>query len=390
MKRMMCLLGVWGFFLAGIPTTGLGASEQWLAYKYSREARRIVSGVGSRSIRAVKEAPEGVKTPDFSCDTPYFVQWETPMVPGGKVCLAMDSTNANNSYDRLYLDSDADGDLSDEEPSKPYQTDDYRAYFGPVKVLFKGEDGPITYHVSVDFYKHEETTFAYVRSSSWYEGKVDLGGEKRLCTLIDRNANGTFNDCSLEARNCDGIRIGDPAKSEVLYVGRYVQADGKLYECEIAQDGAFVKLAEARDVKYGRIRVADSISELVVSGENGLFTVHPEKGLGEVPTGKYRVQTWSIKRTDDSGAKWEAQGNVASRDFDATEEFEVELDFDEPFVSKLIMTNSGPDYRFSQSLAGKSGERLTLLRNGNQAPAPKLRIKSKDGKYERTFSFEYG
>ena len=68
----------------------------------------------------------------------------------------------------------------------------------------------------------------------------------------------------------------------------------------------------------------------------------------------------------------------------------VELAVGKPIVGAVLQQASGRRHSFSQSLTGRSGEFITLTRNGILSPAPKLRIVNEDGTYDKVFSFEYG
>jgi len=83
--------------------------------------------------------------------------------------------------------------------------------------------------------------------------------------------------------NCDRIRIGKKSVRDSLFVGNYIEIDDVLYRPEIASDGAYIKLSKAEDVKFGNIRLPKTITEFSAGGENGLFTLKPEKGTGSIP-----------------------------------------------------------------------------------------------------------
>ncbi|MCH7559046.1 MAG: hypothetical protein IIB56_16560 [Planctomycetes bacterium] len=367
--------------------------EQWLQYHSEREAQRIVGDMGTSNPKVVSEEPEGVELPDFKCDDPFFACWSTPMVESGQLWIALDRTQKQGQWDRLFIDSNGNGHLNDETAITAYRTDRYYTYFGPVKVVFQGEDGPITYHLNFRFYNHNERSKRlYVYSGGWYEGTITIAGAKKHCVLIDQNANGTFDDKSLEAHKCDRIRIGKKGSLDTGYVGNYIEVDSTLYRTEIARDGAYIKLTKAEDVKFGNLRLPETITEFSAGGENGLFTLKPEKGTGSLPVGRYRVNYWAIEREDERGKKWKLRSSVFSRksDFEITADKEAELSIGEPIISTLEATKSGSGYSFSQNLQGRLGEHIELTRNGSRPPAPKLHIKSEDGSYDRTFSFEYG
>ncbi|UCG58842.1 MAG: hypothetical protein JSU70_04880, partial [Phycisphaerales bacterium] len=76
--------------------------------------------------------------------------------------------------------------------------------------------------------------------------------------------------------------------------------------------------------------------------------------------------------------------------FDVTEDAESRLSIGEPINSTVSAVRDGSIYRFNQQLQGRLGESIALQRQGTRPRAPQLHITSKDGSYDRTFSFEYG
>ena len=370
--------------------------EQWLQYHSTREAQHIISDMGISMPEVTSEKPTNVKLPDFICDDPFFAFWPTPMVGPGGLWLTFDRQNKNGQpYDLLYFDSNTDGNLADESAVKSYEVnyrDSRRTKFGPIKVIFEGEDGPISYHLNIEFYKGSSRQYLYITSAGWYEGTIDLADSKKHCVLIDYNVNETFNDKSLNPVEYDRIRIGNKDSQDTRYVGNFIEVDGALYQPEIARDGAYVKLTKAEDVKFGNIRLPQTITEFSAGGENGLFKLKLENGIGSLPVGKYRINQWIIEREDEKERKWKLQGSRASDkgDFDIVADKETELSVGEPIVSRLQVNKRESGYSFNQDLEGRFGERIALNRNGSRPPAPKLHIKNKDGNYDRSFSFEYG
>ena len=375
-------------------TAAFAQDEQWLQYHSQRQAYRTVGDMGSSTLWPSKTKPEGVELPEFTNDDPLFYKWSSPMVEGGKLWIALDRTNPKGRWDRLYIDANGDGNLNDETAITAYKTERYYTYFGPVKVVFKGEDGPVTYHLDFRFFTDEDREKRlYVYPGCWYEGQVTVGGQTEYCVLIDQNVNGVFNDKSLNAYKCDRIRIGKKGDRDTRYVGNYIDVDGVLYELEVARDGACIKLAKAENVKYGNVRLPDSITEFSAGGENGLFNIKPENGIGSLPIGKYRINFWAIDRKDDKGRLWKLQGrNYRDKgDFDIEEGQDTEqLSIGEPIVSNLTARVNKGTSSFRHTLEGKLKERIALTLNGSRPQAPKLHIKSEDGKYDRTFSFRYG
>ncbi|HUU15820.1 MAG TPA: hypothetical protein VMW72_01610 [Sedimentisphaerales bacterium] len=366
--------------------------EQWLRYRSAREARQILGNIGLQQVELSNDRPVGMELPQFNSESPLFGKLFTPMVESGHIWISLDRSNKNGLYDRLFIDSDGDGHLKDETIVAAYRTDQYRSDFGPVKVVFEVEDGPVTYHLNFEFSNYNDRNRLFATSGGWYEGAITVGGQRKNCLLIDQNANGTFNDKSLNSNECDRIRIGEKDTAKTSFVGNYIVVDAVLYQPEIARDGAYIKLTVAEDVVYGAVRLPETISEFAAKGENGLFTLTPEKKLARLPVGKYRVHSWKTERKDDKGNTWSLTGQEFGNKglFEVNESDQTTLDIGEPIISTLTARESDSRYSFSQNMRGRLGERIELTRNGSQPRAPKLNIKNNDGSYDRTFSFEYG
>ncbi len=392
-KKTFIWLAV-GFIFCGSFSVKLYAqNEQWLQYHSARELNLIGISSTQKVLEVSDKRPADVNMPKFTGDSQLFTKWITPMVEKGFLWIALDRSHKLGMYDILYIDSNGDGRLDDEEPIRQYRMEQTSSYFGTVKVVFKLADGPTSYHLNFRYYGYDDTKRLYVSTGGWYQGEVNVDGQKKQCVLLDYNANGTFNDKAVVPENSDRIRISNSTDSQdTSFVGNYIQVNGKYYEPEIARDGAFVKLAEAKDIKYGKILFPESVTEITAGGLNGQFKVTPENGVGNLPVGKYQINNWIVKREDDKGSKWELNGTQRGTEilFDVRESEEITLEIGEPIVSTLTASYRDGSYTFGQQLKGKKGEAVTLKRNGSQPSAPQLNIKNKDGTYDRTYTFSYG
>jgi len=369
-----------------------GQAEQWLQYHSAREAREIVGDMSSHDLDVKTDKPADVKMPEFKCEKPYYAQWSSPLAKNGSVWIALDRTNKYGAYDLLYIDSDGDGHLNDQTALKAYRTEQDRSWFGPAKVTLIVEDEPIGYHLNFVFYNSDRRRKVRAYSGGWYEGAVDVGGAKLHCVLIDRNANGTFDDKSIDFGQCDRIRVGKKLGRDTRYVGNYIKLSDKLYRLAVARDGAYVKLNPADDVKFGELSLPECVTNFSVVGENGSFVGKMEKGVAKLPVGKYRLDYWAIERKDDKGNNWKLKGRGFGDNglIEITETGQAKLAVGEPIVANLTAKENNGRYSFNQELKGPLGERIELTRNSSRARAPKVHIKSKDSTYDRTFTFEYG
>ena len=391
-KRIYIRLAV-GIGLLILVSQVSAQQEQWLQYHSSREASQIFGQAGFHMIEISTRQPVGVKLPQFKGQNQLFAKWATPMVKSGHLWIALDRTHKQGPYDSLYIDSNANGSLEEETAAAAYRMNQRSAYFGPVKVIFEVEDGPVTYHLNFRSYQYNTGEGRlYASSGGWYEGDITVGGQKKHCVLFDYNVNGAFDDKSANAAECDRIRIGKQGGQDTLFTGNYIEVDKTLYRPDIARDGACIKLTKAENVSFGSVRLPESITEFSANGENGLFVLKPEKGVASLPVGKYRVYDWVVEREDEKGTNWKLKGSGLSEKnvFDITEGREVVLPIGEPIVATLDVSERQGTHSFNHSMKGRAGERIELTRNGAQPQAPKVHIKSKDGMYDRTYSFQYG
>ncbi len=380
-----------------LPSNVQSQDLQWLQYRTAAHADRVVGSMLLNRIELLAEKPQDMEIPRFEGKHQYFGKWNSPMVKGGFRWIALDRQYDNGPDDRLYIDSNGDGKLSDEKVIKPNQSKNNLSYFGPVPIYFDGEDGLITYHLNFRFIigRDKTPTQVHVTSGGWYEGYVKVGGEKKFCMLIDYNADAFFDgkvDESLRY-NADRIRVGEKGARDTRYVGNYIEIDGKFYRLEVVKDGAWVKFEPAEDIKFGQIELQDSITEISACGENGYFTVKLQDGKGSLPEGNYRIYRWISERKDQKDDLWKLTGSRFHDNnglFEITENNLATLDIGEPIISTFSVRQTGKKYNFSQELKGRLGESINITKNGSRPRGPKLHIKNKNGIYDRSFTFEYG
>lgn len=371
-----------GLVLAG---TAFAQSEQWLEYHTSNDPRAY------QSLQLTTNLPPGVVLPKLNAP-PYFARWKTPMDPAGGRWMCFDRTRKSGPYDRLFIDNTGSGRLDDKTPVQA-RIDSNEALFPATPVVFKGEDGPITYHLIVRFYQYENNPAQLlVASGGWYEGTVNFDGVKKRVQLIDGNVNGTFNDMAADPYASDRVQIEGDKVGE-RFLGKLLEVDGKFFNVEVAHDGAFIKVQKAENIAPGPVRVPENISEFIAFGENGHFVRQPDKGEFTLPAGKYRMVHWTINRKDEKGAAWTLSGH----NFPDSASFEVKngstatLDIGEP-VQAVLKANEQADRQisFSLSFVGHQKESIEMLR-GNQRPSgPKLTLVNAAGSVCGTATFEFG
>jgi len=370
--------------------------KEGLQYRWSRNAWRLVDGKADQIVELSTEKPAGVKLPNFRNEDLLFGRWYSPMVRKGYLWIALDRTYKYGQYDRLIIDSNGNGHLNDETAVMTYRTlQQYRAHFGPTKVFLKGEAGPVKYHLNFGFYNDGNRKTLHASSAGWYEGYVTVGTEKQRCLLVDKNADGTFDTKSPDLSESDLIAFGEEDNRIACSVGEYVKLDGNLYSLWITRgrDSMKVSLIPAINVPFGTIRLPQSITEFVAGGENGLFTFRPNEGLAKFPAGTYCIYRWVTEQKDEQGRQWTLTGHSFgdSGIFEVSEGRQTTLSVGEPIFTSLekISQKDGAFSFINPNLKGRLGEDIDLSCNEDDLRL-QLHIKSKNGSYDRTFTFEYG
>lgn len=372
-----------GMLVAG---TAWSQSEQWLEYHTANE------GSGYSQVKLITNPPPNVALPALNQlnGKPYFAEWKTPMDPAGKRWICLDRTRKSGPYNRLFIDSNGNGRLDDETPVTA-RVDSNFGYFPATPLTFKGEDGPITYHLSFQFYQYGDNQAQLLaRSAGWYEGTVKFDGVKKHLRLMDNNVNGAFNDIADTPYRSDSVEV-DSDRNGTRYLGRLLEVDGKYFTFKADRDGAFVRVQKA-DVTLGSVQMPTDITSLAAFGTNGYFLRQSAKGEFTLPVGQYRVVSWQIQRKDDKGANWQ----LSASDFPDTHHFEVvasqavTLDIGEPVKAVLTSQPRGTQTAFDLKFIGKQGESISFTRDNQRPRGPKLTLAAADGSQCYTNTFEFG
>jgi hypothetical protein len=381
--------------LAGLAfaLTAAAQPEQWLEYHTGTEPK------GYRWLELSTNPPPNVALPKLEPGA-LFGCWSNALDKTAGRWFCLDRIAKRGPCDRLFFDRNGNGRLDDETPVKCTKREERESYFEPVKLVFKGVDGPISYHLIGRFYQFEkQRAQLLIGAGGWYEGNVNLAGKKRRVQLVDNTVNGVFNDQGRNPSDCDRLIIMDgkedreSGRREVArYLGKYLEVDGQLLQIEVAGDGAFLKVKKAEGVKFGTVRVPENISEFVAFGKNGHFVRKPEKGQLSLPVGEYRINDWTINRKDEKGGSWTLSGRSFTKagDFTVTAEATEELKIGEPVRALLQANESKGGAAFSLRLLGQLGESVEIMRGSDRPRAPRLQVASLQGTFRSTNTFEYG
>lgn len=374
---------VLGLAAAAVVPVVMAQSEQWLEYHTAPEP------MGYRWLELSTNPPPNVPLPKLQ-PTAYYGSWSNAFDAAGQRWFCVDRSRKSGPCDRLFLDLNGNGRLDDDPAITTTRRDEHMAYFEPVKLVFKGEDGPISYHLAARYYQFDQQAARLlIGAGGWYGGTVTLAGKKHRLQLVDNTVNGAFNDVGEEPDASDRIVLGDePGRG--TYLGRYLEVDGQLLHLEVAKDGAFVKVKPAEGVAFGSVRVPEAITEFTAIGPNGHFSRQPEQGAFKLPVGKYRAYGWEIARKDDQGASWtmSGYGSTPAGDFTVAADQVTRVAVGEPVQAALQVTEVKTELGFSLSLLGPLGESVQIMRGTERPRAPQLQVAGVG--FKATRNFEYG
>lgn len=368
-----------------LASTVWAQTEQWLEYHTSSDGRAY------HLIQLTTNPPPGVALPKLTAP-PYFARWKTQMDSSGGRWMCFDRSRKSGPYDRLFIDSSGNGRLDDKTPVSA-RLDSYNAFFPATPVIFQGEDGPMTYHLVFRFSQYDKNPVQLLAASGgWYEGEVNFDGVKKHIQLVDGNVNGAFNDMEDDPYGSDRIQVqGD--KTDERFLGRMLEVDGKLFDVEVARDGAFIKVKKAENVALGSVRVPENISEFAAFGKNGHFVRKPAGGEFTMPAGEYRMVRWTINRKDEKGTAWTLAGYnfPKTATFEVAAEKPVTLEIGEP-VQAVLKADEGAarQLTFNLNFVGKQKESIEMLRDNQRPRGPKLMLANAAGTVCYTNSFEFG
>ena len=338
----------------------------------------------SRSYRGLQNTtPSGAKLPTFTSTDPQFFRWEP--VPAGTngILVALDRSRKRGPYDRLYIDANGDGNLSDETPQKPDSFSQLTSKFGNAKVVFATGDGPVTYHVSINTSLRGNKLDAAIGTACWYEGTVRLAGESRNIRVIDHSANGVFNEAltSKGRATVDRIAIQDGSGYAEYPLAMMHRVDDSYYRVSVARDGSWIDLTREPNVKLGSLRLADEVEELQVSGESGSFEFKSTNRVHRIPAGTYTSQRWVVRRIDERGTPWRLEAHRNPLPLEVVAGQETEVMPQPPLECRLRVQTRGRNLHVRTTVW--SGGSISMRRGRQPAPGPTLVVRSKDGSFER-------
>ncbi len=376
-----------------------------------------------------------------------------PKSPGEKsMWLRLDeSRGAGGGYDRLILDMNRNGDLTDDPVVKSAKTETHSplsqmTVFGPFEMK-NAEQGPVpltlfglmnAFNLKGIGQSEYNTHVGYfsLLPACYLQTVIDVEGYKERIAFIDGDRDmriggksyapsSSAADMMLRDSDKSGeFDIGlDSGESEALKEIAYF--NGKPYRLALAENLQSVDVAPF-DGPMGELasRGLKGVAALTLGRKSeaaGWETLdpHPSEGRALLPVGTYRLHSVSISGQDEAGRKWTSQGAVNSvkNDIEVAEGETSPFPVGEPFELKISTGKSSDSGKtgFLGALAGalsgevaesvESGKKMMLsvkivgaggetysrfLVDGKPAEAPRFVVQDGDGNQVGSGQFEYG
>ena len=146
------------------------------------------------------------------------------------------------------------------------------------------------------------------------------------------------------------------------------------------------------NLSLGTVNTPNGVTIIVINNSDEQVTIQGVETAVQLPAGRYRIDNWTMERTDEDGNIWKLTGNNFGKKgiFDVVKGQEVKLSIGEPIVSYLIASKSDSTYYLSHHLRGQLSETVEITKNGARPDAPKLQIANAENSYQETLTFGYG
>jgi len=400
-RTILCLL-VLGLVLSA-PRVAPAQGTVELTYAEISRADHPLVGEAIRTTYAQKGPPPEAKgIPDGLSDNVYYLA--LPIGQDGLKAVV----DAGSKPPRLYVDTDADADLSDETPVALKIARGQVAYT-TLAVRVPGQPEGATIRIGLYGYA-DLRTYVYLRIApgGYVRGTVELDGQKRKVAIVDANFDGrydgfataeTLNDSSA----CDQIAFGVPKKdrgagqgeeTEIAPVSRVVHVGDAYYAVESAPDGSRIQFAKT-EPQFGTLDVQCADLHLLLHSETGTHVLSGGSPW-PLPAGTYALADMSLRRTDADGTQWVYEG--AAWNAGKLAQFEIRagetttITAGPPLTLDTSVAWRGDTAAIGLTVVGRAGEQYVggVSKNGRTLGAPKLTIVDRSGKELASGAFEYG
>jgi hypothetical protein len=416
------------------------ALEVPLVYQQYSGDEKTFHPYGFATLKFTSSPPPGTwKLPSFVSSRPAYAL--VRFAEQDRLVVLDQQKAKDNFYNRLYFDSNANRDLTDDPVvGTKIDQDDYSmsATF-PVTdttVLVDNTEMPYRFTVSASYFKGDDQPkgrfdwtrlFGSVSAQCAYRGEFDLDGKQYRVWLGDTNANARFDDKasanSVEQRaqtrriDASGDQFYLTTEREVFAWDRQVLSDqllvgGQLLDLHISPTQNVLTLTPfAGELAPLTLPYAPERLSIYTQDEKHFMAIYRPSDTLMIPPGSYRLLAYEVLRNDDQGDGWTLSAAATPDCTPVTVQKAAEpaLAFGEPYnllaqveksppqensgAVRLAFTARGTGMEVVTDLARVSGNktRIAMSPKSKQRPKePTYKIVDPSGELVAQGQFEYG
>ena len=343
----------------------------------------------------LEKAPDSLKKPHevLTDKAAYFL----PDIGGRQVIAAVEPDPLT-----LVVDTDVDGDLTDETPI--VHPDPKQAGSVFVNATIKGaETQAADVPLAIKYFTGEggAPSNLLIRPAGVYRGQVTLGDETLTVIVSDGSFNGRPNDVIQPGEPADTIGIDFNGDGEFdlwdeLRPMPAITGHGKaFYTISVAPDGSTITFAPATP-KTGTIAVTVPGAILSLFSDPGAYRVLVRGEPMPLPVGKYDVYTIQILAWDDKDRRFRMQCLELPehlRNFEIREGEATVLEIGPPMKAKAVPVREGDNIVVNVEVWGSNGERYfpyVRADDGGLEGWAGMKLYDEQGKELDSGGFEYG
>ena len=349
-----------------------------------------VPGLGDQWIGPVDKKPEHVKVASEQLDDGS--KWFCANILGEQLWMVVEPKSL-----KLYVDTDMDEDLTDEEVIEGEEGEDQFIRMGTA--MLRTPEGKDKSRVRIGFHTGDDgIDFAVVSPASARTGEMPVGMVNRRVILIDTTLNGCFNDAYAQDNPYDHIAIdfdGDGSINpwtEIMPLPSLTVFDNVVLSVSVRPDGSGVTLREAH-VPTGTLSTAPEAMFTLLS-DTGVIRLHAGDGPWTVPAGKYRVSNLELIEYDKDRSYW-TTGCLSPNKAEWVEIAEGKTNsfkIGTPLTFHTSVSEEDGKTVVNLELLGQGGERYFPYprTNAQGVPGAKVSILDEEGAELASGGIEYG
>lgn len=335
----------------------------------------------------------------------------------------------DKSFNILYFDSNADGDLENDYSVHSRSTSGSpSSQFPKIDAIIKvdGKELPYTFQPNIYFSGSVRNSQIYFSSACSYEARFELAGKQYRMALEDSNCNGRFDEvCKLPANVSSTSTLtpsGDYAylteggridRYDRQPLGNMLVAGRNIYKVEVLMAEEKLVLTPMTEDLFP-LKVPTDFNYMSLCSKDTSYTVmshRPEKTLW-LPAGEYRFASYQILRSDSRKANWRLNASASGNTpfVSVGKGLTPVLAVGEPYTPAVTASRSsnrslwGKSVSLSFQIKGAGQETITDLycssgrsssipmsrKNSSRPKEPDYTIIKADGEVVKRGSFEYG